>query len=65
MFELVPSPLRGAWRTVLFLANALLFIAIAVPPTLPRIVMGAVAVIAVNVLWLGIQTRFHHSRTAS
>jgi hypothetical protein len=65
MSELVPSPLRGAWRTILFLANALLFIAIATPPTLPRIVMGAVAVIAVNVLWFGADARLHHPRTES
>ena len=53
----IERPLRGAWTTILFLANALLFIAIAVPPTLPPVVMGAVAVIAVNVLCFGVDAR--------
>jgi len=35
---------------LLFLANALLCIAIATPLTLPRAVMGVAAVIALNVL---------------
>jgi len=63
--ELVPSPLRGAWRTILFLANALLFLAIATPLTLPRVVMGVAAVIAINVLWFGFVARLHHPRTRS
>ena len=49
----------------MFLANALLFIAIAVPPTLHRIVMGAVAVIVVDVLWFGVDARLLHPRTES
>ena len=65
MSELVPSPLRGTWRTILFLANALLFIAIATPLRLPRVVAGVAAVIAVNVLWFGVDARLHHSRTES
>jgi hypothetical protein len=65
MSELVPSPLRGVWRTIVFLANALLFIAIATPLTLPRVVAGVAAVIAVNVLWFSVDARLHHQRTES
>ncbi len=59
--ELAPSPLRGAWRTILFLANALLFIAIATPLMLPRVVAGVAAVIAVNVLWFGVDAHLYRT----
>jgi hypothetical protein len=56
-----PLALRGLVRTLIFLANALLFIAIASPPTLPRMVLGVAAVVAVNGLWIVVGARLHAS----
>jgi hypothetical protein len=50
--HLVPSIVHGIGRTLLFLGYALVFIAIAVPPTLPRIVLGALTVLGLNVALL-------------
>ncbi len=37
----------------------------AIPLTLPRVVAGVAAVIAVNVLWFSVDARLHYPRTGS